>query len=343
MQGRRAAGPGARGHATIRDVADRAGVSVGTVSNLITRKTPVSTDKRALIEGAMRELGYVPNGSAQDLRRGRTRFIGFCVPHTESGYYGALVDAFEAAAANRGFELLQVFSRHDPVLELSRVTGLLTQRVAGVVLVPTASPQETLEVLAAANVSAVVMDRALVSPRFDHVTFDNRGAMRMVVEHIADHGHRHVALVVRHPRLGITRERIAAFRERARRLGLEITVLVGDDDDAMLAEALRAHLDGPAPPTALIASNSGLALRILRLLGTLGRSCPDDLSLVSFDEPPWADVVQPKLTTIRHPSQAIATSAWDLMFRRLTEGDPAFASVVHPAELIKRDSVVQRR
>lgn len=342
MQGGRTARPSATGHATIRDVAERAGVSVGTVSNLLTRKTPVSPDKRVLIEGAMRELGYVPNGSAQDLRRGRTRFIGFCVPHTESGYYGALVDAFEAAAADRGFELLQVFSRHDPALELRRVIGLLTQRVAGVVLVPTASPQETLRVLAAAQVPAVVMDRAVVSPRFDHVTFDNRGAMRMVIDHVAGRGHRRVALVVRHPRLGITRERIAAFQEGGRRLGLETRVLVGDDD-TVFAEALLVHLDGPAPPTVLIASNSGLALRALRLLGTLGLSCPDDLSLVSFDEPPWADVVRPGLTTIRHPSQAIASSAWDLMFKRLTEGDPAFASIVHPAKLVLRDSVAQRR
>lgn len=324
---------------TIRNVAERAGVSIGTVSNVLNGAIPVSDQRRAAVAEAIEALGFLPNRVAQSLRRRQSQVVGLLATGTSSAYFAALLDSFEDIAARQGYEVMQVLSRNDPDLELRRVRALLERRVDGLIMVPTAAPGRAFDRIAEAGVPAVVVDRASPDPRFDYVTMDNRGAMEAAVSGLARSGHRRLLYIVRWPELVTTQERIAAFRAAAAALGAAGEVMRREPDDAGFLDQVRGAMARPDRPSAIIASNSDLVLALLRVLKTLALRIPDDVSVLAFDEPVWSEVLTPPLAVVRHPVEAIARSAWEILIARMESGAPASQRIVHAAEVVMRESI----
>ena len=325
---------------TIHDVARRAGVSLGTVSNVLNGRDVVSEARKASVTQAIRTLGYVPNGVAQSLRRQRSRVVGLCAPLTSSAYFAALLDAFEDIAAAQGYEVMQVLSRQDPKLELRRIRALIARKVDGIVIIPSAQPQEALDAIVASHVPAVVVDRLADDDRFDYVTQDDDGAMRATANALLDLGHRRIAYVVRYPALVTTRRRIAAFRATLRTVDDTLaSVVVRDPDDRAFERQIDAMLGADDAPTAVVASNSMLMLALLRSVQRRGLAIPRDLSLVTFDAPEWADVVVPPLAVVRPPAVEIARTAWARLLRRMDTPALPTERVVLSATLELRGSV----
>ena len=302
---------------TILDVAAKAGVSLGTVSNVLNERGNVSVVRRDHVMQAIAALGYVPNGLAQSLRRKRSRVIGLCTPVSSNAYFAALLEAFEDIAAAEGHELMQVLSRHDPALELRRVQALIARQVDGLILVPCTESAATFDAIDRARLPAVMVDRALPDTRFDYVTLDDRDATAQATQALLDAGHRRLMFLMRYPNLVTTRERVRGFRDAVAAGGATGEELVRDPDDARFAAALGARLAAADRPTALIASNSDLALAILRVLRARGLRWPDDVSLVAFDAPAWADVLDPPLAVVRLPTRALAQRAWEVLQERI--------------------------
>ena len=327
---------------TIIDVARRAGVSIGTVSNVMNGTRAVSEDRREKVRQAIHDLGYLRNSLAQTLKSNHSRVVGVCVPSTASAYFIGLMEALEEIAARENFELLQVLSGHDPDNEYRRTETLLAHRIAGLIIVPSHHPQRTFELLDQTRTPVVMVDRLWPDQRFDYVTMNNRKAMTDTVEKLMAFGHRRILYIARYPNLVTTQQRIEAFRHSA---GDGATVLLCDDDDDLLAERLASSLAGPYGSTAVIASNSIIGIRVLRALKSKKLSCPNDVSLVIFDDPLWADVMNPSLSVIRHPTSDIAEQAWDLLMERIQEmadGAPSRAEGRHielPANIELRESV----
>jgi LacI family transcriptional regulator len=307
-------------------VAQRADVSVGTVSHVLNNSCKVSDSRRLRVQQAIRELGYLPNSLAQGLRRQRLRLVGLCLPHTSSAYLAALIDGFEEFAADRGYEIMQVLSRNDPLTEIHRVRALLTHRVGGLILVPSFEPHQTCQLVADAGVPLVIVDRPSDDRRFDQVTFDNSGVMADATRRLIALGHQRLLFVVRFPSLVITRQRIEGLLEavRASPRSPVAEVLECGEDEMIFARRLATVMARPEPPTAIIASNSMIASWMIRSLRSLRISCPQKVSLLSFDEPEWADLVTPRLSIVRQPTREIARRAWELLIRRMTDvvGDP---------------------
>jgi LacI family transcriptional regulator len=326
---------------TIRDVAARAGVSSGTVSHVINGSRDVSEARREQVMRAIEELGFVPNGLAQGLRRSRSRVIGLCAPDTVSSYFASLIDTVEDIAAEQGYEVMQVLSRHSSSTEYNRVRALLSHRVAGLLIIPGLEPKKTFELITETGTPAVVLDRMWDDPRFDYVTIDNRTAMRDVVETFVGLGHRRLAYVVSYPGLVTTRQRIESFESTARvaAVRVETTVLERGDSQAVLARRLASALESDAPPTAIIASNSVVALWTMRTLKGLGVRCPDQVSVVSFDEPEWADVIEPSLSIVRQPTAEAARTGWTILMERISGDDAPKRHVQLKADLVWRGSV----
>lgn len=325
---------------TILDVAREAGVSLGTVSNVLNGRTNVSARRRASVDAAIASLGFVPNGLAQSLRRQRSRVIGLCVPLSSNAYFAALLEAFETIAAAQGYELMQVLSRHDPALELRRVRALIARQVDGLIVVPCADSHETFDVIATARVPTVMVDRAAPDGRFDYVTLDDRGAMIEATRALLAAGHRRLLFVVRHPGLVTTRERIDGFRAAAGRVrGAKADLLVRDPDEEVFARDLRERLGAPRRPTAVIASNSDLALAVLRNLRDLRLHCPADVSLLTFDAPGWADVLSPPLSVVHPPTRDLAARAWQVLLERMNGRASRPRRIVLAARLELRGSV----
>ncbi len=336
---RSARGIGGARKPTIRDVAERAGVSIGTVSNVLNGGIPVSHRRRDRVIEAIAALGFAPNRVAQSLRRRQSRVVGLIAVGTSSAYFSALLDSFEDIAVRQGYEVMQVLSRHDSDLELRRVRALVERQVDGLIMVPTAAPERAFDAIADAAIPAVMVDRAFPDPRFDYVTMDNRGAMDEATRALAGLGHRRVVFLVRWPELVTTRERIAAFEAAARATGVEATVLRRAGEDTAFLDQVRTLMAGGSRPSAIIASNSVLVLDLLRALKALAVRIPDELSVLAFDEPVWAEIMTPPLAVVRHPVEAIARTAWETLIRRMESGAPASRRVVHTAELVLRASV----
>lgn len=339
-----AAPPGRRARArpTIEDVARRAGVSVGTVSNVLNERGNVRPAREALVREAIAALAYVPDGVAQSLRRRRSRVVGLCAPLTSSAYFAALLDAFEDIAAAQGYEVMQVLSRQEPALELRRIRALIARKVDGLIVIPSADPGRAFDLVAQSGTPAVIVDRLHGDPRFDYVTMDDHGAMAEVTEALLGHGHRRLLYVVRYPSLPTTRRRIEAFRATlARAPGAHGEVLVRDPSDTAFAGQLRGVFARADRPTAVVTSNSALTLALLQCARALDVAVPRDVSLVSFDAPDWAEVLAVPLAVVRPPTEGIARCAWELLLARMREPDRPPQRVELRATLELRASVAR--
>jgi LacI family transcriptional regulator len=326
---------------TISDVAAEANVSVGTVSHFLNGTTNVSAILRERVESAMHALGYEQNMLAHAQRRQRAAVVGISVPHVDSAYLAALIDSFEDIAAVRGYQVMQVLTRRDPPVELRRVRELLRHRIAGLLLVPTHDPRETLELVHASGTPAVLIDRPSGDPRFDEVTFNNREVMAEAVERLIRLGHRRILFVVQSKRLSISRLRIEALNQTAAvsPFAIETSVLEVGDDPGHHARRIGEALTTARLPLAVVVSNSVLAARALRVLKEMGNAFPSKISLLGFEEPEWAELASPQLSVIQQPVKAIAREAWELLLRRMNGEASPVQRLELRAEIKLRDSV----
>jgi LacI family transcriptional regulator len=332
------------GGPTIHDVAKHAGVSLGTVSNVVNARGNVRPERIRRVQEAIAALGYVPNGVAQSLRRQRSHVVGLVAPSTYSAYFAALLDAFEQIGVDNGYEVMQVLSRHDPALEVRRVRALLARKVDGLIVIPSGEPQPVFDVIAASRVPAIIVDRASSDARFDYVTLDDYRAMTDAAHALLERGHRRLLYVVRYPTLVTTERRIAAFEDAAASVrGARATVMVREASDGAFDAKLGALMTGREAPTAIIGSNSAITLALLRRLRACRIACPRDVSLISFDAPAWAEVTTPPLSVVQPPTDAVAQTAWRLLLARLRQPTRRRERVMLNARLVLRESVATLR
>jgi LacI family transcriptional regulator len=324
----------------LRDVALRAGVSIGTASHVLNGKGIVSDARRDLVLRAATEIGYRANRLARSLRQRRTHVVGFCAPMISSAYFSAFTEAVHERSAFFEHHVMQVLSGGDPVQEVERVESLLSRQVDGIILMPSAQPAATLDLIAESHVPAVIVDRILPDERFDLVLLDHEAAMRDVIEHLVTLGHERILFIVRHPELVTTRVRIATLLAAT---GIKPDILATTNEQEHLPTALAPRLSGREAATAVITSNSINTLWTLRTLRGLGIGIPDDVSVVAFDEPAWGELVEPPLTVVRQPTSAIAGNAWRLLMERIAVADAPRSHVMLRNELILRGSTAELR
>lgn len=329
------------GKPTILDVAKRANVSVGTVSNVLNGSDTVSKDLRRRVMTAVKELSYSQNLLARSLRKSQSPMVGLCVPHTSSSYFSALVNAFDDMASDRGVELLQVLSHEDPKEEMERVGSLLKYKIGGLILLPTYDPTKTLKLLAQSGTPTVLVDRVRPIDRFDNVTFDNYAAMFEGTREILALGHRRLLFIVRQKALSITQDRMRGYQDAVDEASSTISaeVLECPFDQGSVLKHLSQRFRNAQAPTAVIVSTSSFAAWTLQAFRTLGVDYPRTVSLLVFEEPEWAELVTPTLSVVRQPTEAVARRAWEFLIRRMNDDPSDIQSEQLKARLVFRDSV----
>lgn len=321
---------------TILDVARTAGVSVGTVSNVLNGEINVRSARKDRVIKAIQELGFVKNVWAQGIRSRRTRVIGLCVPNAAAAYFSMLSESFEAIAAREGFELMHIFSYMDGETELRRIKTLLQFKPAGLLLFPSSNPQPSLDFIGSTGVPTVILDRPLHDDRFDEVSVDARKAAATVTRTLIERGHRSILFLMKTPSLLVNKHRIEGIKQAIKqaKTPVNLHVEIRPDSFAEGTEQLRRAFALPDAPTAIIASHSVTAALIIKSLNMLGVSWPGDVSLVVVDEPDWAELVSPTLSVVRQPSKLLIEEAWRLLSARIG-GDAG------PAKRIKLDAEVR--
>jgi LacI family transcriptional regulator len=322
------------------DVARRAQVSVTTVSHVLNDTRFVAPATREAVLAAVRETGYVPNTIARSLVMSKTDTIGLALSSISNPYFGELTHHLQAEAEQRGYSILIADTRDNPERELKVVRELHERRADGIILAVSAEPTETLEYLAQRQVPVVLVDR-MINSGLDEVGTENVEATSHLVEHLAGRGHRRIGMVSGLAGLATTEERVVGYRLGLERAGLayDEELLRGGSSDAEPARGATAQLlQMPDPPTALIVANNQMTIGAMRALRDAGLSVPGDVALGAFDDFDWADLFEPRLTTIAQPHRELAAKAVDLMVSRIGDPGQAARSVRVVPTLVHRNS-----
>jgi LacI family transcriptional regulator len=322
------------------DVARLAGVSVATVSHVLNGTRAVRPSTRAQVLAAVKRADYRLNPVARSLATARTTTIGLALSAISNPYFGDLVGAIENTAAAAGYTLLLADPKEDPGNELTVVRRLVDRRVDGVVLAPSGEPAESLALLAERRTPMVLVDR-LIDARLDQVGSENVEPVARLVGHLAEVGHRRIALVAGHRGLATTVERREGYLLGLRRAKLPAEpelVVDGNSETEPARRAVHGLLALSRPPTAIIAANNSMIIGTLRALREAGRRVPQDIALVGFDDFPWAELFAPGLTTVAQPFAEMGRTAIELLLARMTNPTAPPVIVRLPPTFVHRDS-----
>lgn len=327
---------------TLRDVAERAGVSVTTVSNVVRGWQYISSETRTRVEEAITALGYAPHSIAQGLRTGRTQAIGLIVPDLSSAYFSIMVETIEKAARARGYSVL-IFSTHNlPEREAEAIAQVTARWVDGLLMVQSTPAARTEALLATLPMPVVALDR--IPPNYGGAwcCVDNRAITRLAVEHLHGLGHTDIALIVAPRDISVVEARAIAFQEYTAGRGRLIPT--GDDFDLHggYAAIVRLLDAGETLPTALFASNDMMAAGAMRALAERGIRVPDDLSIIGVDDVPLCAYLTPALTTVRQPLEPLANAGIALLLALIDEQD-ADPHITLMPELVVRESTAPPR
>jgi len=325
---------------TIRDVAARAGVSIATVSNVLSGTRYVGPERRERVEAAIDALGYRPNGIAASLRSRRSRIIGIVVPDVANAFFGGLVKRIEEHAADSGYEIILVSSNEDPALERQRINALLSRQIEALIVVPAGDDFVSLEDLRLEGVPAVIVDRAGSLAEVDTIGADNEAAAYDGTRHLLSLGHRDIGLLVSSLDLENIRGREAGYLRALAEaeLGARARVIPGGLSVESARLAAIAALACADRPSALFAATHVAALGAIQAIRELDLPFPEEISLLGFDDFEWMTVLKPFVSTIRQPTEKMGDLAWSLITKRLGGEIHDFAQIRLPCTLCVRES-----
>ncbi|MGQ7294885.1 LacI family DNA-binding transcriptional regulator [Quadrisphaera sp. KR29] len=302
----------------IKDVAREAGVSVGTVSNVLNRPDSVSPAKRALVEAAVERLGYVRNESARQLRAGSSRTIALVVLDVANPFFADVIAGAEEAAEAVGALVVVSNSGGRAEREARHLARLEAQRVMGVLLSPVRdSGNAAAEELERRGTPVVLVDRVAEWATTPSVAVDDVRGGQMAGEHLLERGHRVIAFVGGPDHLGQVRDRLSGLRAAALG-GARVEVVPSDDMSVRAGSAAAAALfdrwpDPARRPTAVFCANDLLALGVLNECVRRGVRVPEELALVGYDDIGYAGTAAVPLTSVRQPRELLGRTAVELL------------------------------
>jgi LacI family transcriptional regulator len=305
--------------ATIKDVAVRAGVSLGTVSNVLSGLPTVTPDLKKRVQTAIRELGYRPNHVARSLKTRQTHMLGMVVSDITNPFFPELVRGAEDAAMESGY-VLTTFNTDDHLEREKHVFELLQSRQVDGLLVVVAlqrGDHSHLKRAMSAGVPIVCLDRIPKGVSVDSVTVDNVRAAENCTQHLIDIGHRRIAYIGGRSGMYIAGERLRGYRKAMEKAGLPLIEREGDfrlDSGRQIGHEL---LFGPDKPTAVFIGNLLMTLGVLKAISESGLRIPEDVAIATFDYYPWIDGFHPRLTAVIQPGYDIGYRAARLLIDRL--------------------------
>jgi LacI family transcriptional regulator len=324
----------------IKDVAQRAGVSSATVSRVLNGDGRVAAASRERVLAATRELDYRPNRLARNLRRQTTETIGVVVSDIENPHFTQAVRAIENAAFERGCRVLLCNTDETPDKQRAYLEILAAERVRGVILVPADAADPMIGELIASGIPVVALDRGVDDPLADAVIADNHSAATRATRHLADHGCRMIGFIGGRPEIQTGQERLAGYLQAAEELSAPPMWAEGsfrvEGGRAATIDLLARHpeIDG------LLIANNLMTVGALKALRELGRTVGGDIGIVGFDDPAWAELMQPPITALAQPVRRMAGQATEMLFERIEGRRAQPRTVIFTLELVLRASTL---
>lgn len=323
---------------TIKQVASHASVSSATVSRVLNKDARVSQEVRERVLASVAELGYRPNRVARSLRRKSSETIGVIVSDIENPHFTRAVRTIENAAYEQGYRMVLCNTDESAEKQKAYLEVLAAEQVTGIILAPAIADDPTITQLLDTDIPIVAFDRTVNDERADAVMADNVTAARQATRHLMDQGRKHIGFIAGRSRIRTGADRLRGYELAMSEAGCEPIVGEGgfrlerslQATSQLLAE--HAELDG------LVVANNLMAIGALDALRNAGVTIPDDVAVVGIDDPPWASLISPAMTTFAQPTQTMATMAFDLLVGRIRKEREVPREMVYQFELVVRES-----
>jgi LacI family transcriptional regulator len=304
----------------MKEVAERAGVSITTVSHVLNRTRYVDRNLAARVQDAVTSLGYQPNALARGLRRRETRMLGMVVPDNANPYFAELARSVETTCFDLGYCVILCNSDENAAKERAYVSLLLEKQVDGIIFVASSNECPALQNVRERKVPVVLLDRELKGVACDSIVVNNRHGGRQATLHLINGNHKRIACISGPANLTSARERLQGYRDALLAAGRPI-------DDALIRpgtfhiengySAMQDLLDLSDRPTAVFISNDIMAVGALRAIAARRLRVPDDIAVVGFDDITLALYTQPQLTTVMQPLREMGKLATELLVARV--------------------------
>ena len=304
---------------TMRDVARLAGASVATVSAVLNGTATVSERLTAKVCAAMKALDYHPDHVARSLRMGRTQVVGMVVPDLTNAFFPEVIQGVEDAARLEGYSVILCNSNEDPEQERRHLSTLFSRRVDGVLLA-CSDAAAAYDSLVRRRFPIVFVDRIPQGVSNAGVSTDNEDAGHRATRHLIDLGHNRIAFITGNLRHSPHTDRLNGFRKAMQERNLAVRAEYLRIGDQTIDTGYRSGLDLlrlPEPPTSIIASNSRILLGLMRSVKELHVRCPEEVSIVGFDDFPWTQHLTPPLTVLAQPAHEIGRKALQMLLSKI--------------------------
>ncbi|MGP4015779.1 LacI family DNA-binding transcriptional regulator [Saccharopolyspora sp. 5N708] len=329
----------------IKDVARRAGVSIGTVSNVVNRPHVVSAATRMRVLSVIEELGYVRDESARQLRAGRSRIMALLVLDLGNPFFVDLARGAEQAAHEAGLNVITCNSGQRVATEASYLSMLAEQRVRGVLLSPVETSSDRLRTFSRSGIPYVFVDRKVPPEEASSVSVDDVAGGELAARHLLETGHTSIAFVNGPAILAQCRDREAGVRSALERTGVSLSVLESAALDVSSGRDAGSRLLGMSPrPTAVFCANDLLALGVLQTMVGAGVRVPEEMAIVGYDDIEFAGAAAVPLTSVRQPAKRLGHTAAELLIAETSGAEaPEHQQVVFRPELVVRASTRTNR
>jgi LacI family transcriptional regulator len=328
---------------TIVEVAEKAGVSLGTVSRVMNNDSHVAPETRERVSTVMREMGYVANRQARGLKGSRTNVIGVLAPDLGTGYIGEILHGIDTELGLHQFDLMLFTTHRTAVKEANYVANMVQGMVDGLLLVLPRNPTDYTGTLTTRNFPFVLIDHQGTGNPCPAVGATNWQGAYHATEYLIKLGHTRIGFITGSMDLGAAIDRLDGYKSALR-------VHHIPEDPQLIYQGSFFQPDGYAggsalleldhPPTAIFASNDVMAMGAMDAIRSHGLHIPKDVSILGFDDIPQAAMVRPALTTVRQPLEQMGRLATQMLIDQLKNPEKQIGRIELPTQLIVRDSTL---
>ncbi len=334
----------------IKDVAEKANVSITTVSHVINETRYVSDELVARVHKAMEDLDYRPNSLARGLRSGKTKTIGLVIPDISNQFFAEISRKIEDKGFEYDYSVILCNTDDDKNKEKNYIDVLIAKQIDGILFISTGDYSGNLEKTIDFKIPIVVVDRDISQMNeinADIVLVDNNDGGYKATKYLIDLEHKRIACIAGPSQTTPGAERIAGYQRALAEAHIgfdENLIKQGDYRYASGERAMRDLLNQSQPPTAVFACNDMMALGAYQAIYNHGMKIPDDISIIGFDNIPLSQAVYPTLTTMEQPIAELAKLAVDFLINKIktletrSKQKPYFKRIVLETKLIKRNS-----
>ncbi len=329
---------------SLRDVAKSAKVSVGTVSNVLNRPEIVAEKTLNRVRETIKELGFVPNGFARQLRFGNSRTIGLIVPDVSNPFFTEVARGVEDGANKRDYAVFLCNSDESVAKEERYINVLIEQQVRGVLFSPSDIKSNRMDEMKGRGISVTLLDQEQKGNDHCSVSVDDVYGGRIAIEYLSDLGHHNIAWVCGPENIPQVAERGIGVAKAAKAGNVKIETIRGPlMNSAQGEEAAKTILDLPTMPTAVFCANDLLALGVMRGLMAAKVKVPDQISILGYDDIKFASSAAITLSSISQPAYQMGVTAADLLLSECEDGEShQHQQIKFQPKLVARESTKKR-